>query len=285
VLSNEHSSSTTNEDAIKRYHSLLRKFAETVEAIESNLSYKKQVLNQSFTQEDVLMYKSCSWYRNCMCFWNDFYMVTSDIGYDYILKNIEDSRTLKEKIVKFTCVKEDYLVYNFLMKTAENRVLMSATLGGKEAYAENIGTKYIEENFVDDEEEILFKKIPSTFDFEKSPVYFLNRYKMSNDLDLNFIFFDNYGISKTQKKMKRSDIMKFEELKELLIERKLAEVKKIYQEMNEYDIASLIEELPDELLVKAYRLLPKDKAVDVFVNLDEEVQRDLIAKLSKRKPL
>lgn len=179
VLSNEHSSSTTNEDAIKRYHSLLRKFAETVEAIESNLSYKKQVLNQSFTQEDVLMYKSCSWYRNCMCFWNDFYMVTNDIGYDYILKNIEDSRTLKEKIVKFTCVKEDYLVYNFLMKTAENRVLMSATLGGKEAYAENIGTKYIEENFVDDEEEILFKKIPSTFDFEKSPVYFLNRYKMS----------------------------------------------------------------------------------------------------------
>ena len=45
--------------------------------------------------------------------------------------------------------------------------------------------------------------------------------------------------------------MKFEELKNLLIERKLAEVKKIYQEMNEYDIASLIDELPDELLVKA----------------------------------
>ena len=106
---------------------------------------------------------------------------------------------------------------------------------------------------------------------------------MSNDLYLNFIFFDNYGISKTQKKMKRSDIMKFEELKELLMERKLAEVKKIYQEMNEYDIASLIEELPDELLVKAFRLLPKDKAVDVFVNLDEEVQRDLIAKLSKKE--
>ena len=52
---------------------------------------------------------------------------------------------------------------------------------------------------------------------------------MSNDLYLNFIFFDNYGISKTQKKMKRSDIMKFEELKELLMTRKLAEVKKIYQ--------------------------------------------------------
>ena len=77
--------------------------------------------------------------------------------------------------------------------------------------------------------------------------------------------------------------MKFEELKELLMERKLAEVKKIYQEMNEYDIASLIEELPDELLVKAFRLLPKDKAVDVFVNLDEEVQRDLIANLSKKE--
>ena len=77
--------------------------------------------------------------------------------------------------------------------------------------------------------------------------------------------------------------MELENLKELLVNKKLADVKKIYEEMNEYDIASLIEELPDELLIQAFRLLPKDKAVDVFVNLDEEVQRDLIADLTKKE--
>ncbi len=75
--------------------------------------------------------------------------------------------------------------------------------------------------------------------------------------------------------------MELDNLKEMLINKKLADVKKILQEMNEYDIASTIEELPSELLIQAYRLLPKDKAVDVFVNMDEEVQRELIASLTK----
>lgn len=75
--------------------------------------------------------------------------------------------------------------------------------------------------------------------------------------------------------------MELENLKEMLINKKLADVKKILQEMNEYDIASTIEELPAELLIQAFRLLSKDQAVDVFVNMDEEVQRELIASLTK----
>jgi Rad3-related DNA helicase len=56
---------------------------------------------------------------------------------------------------------------------------MSATLGGIEAFAENIGVKYLEREFNNEDEEIIYNIIPSTFDFSKSPIYFLNRYKMS----------------------------------------------------------------------------------------------------------
>lgn len=77
--------------------------------------------------------------------------------------------------------------------------------------------------------------------------------------------------------------MELENLKELLAKKKFAEVKKILQEMNEYDIASLIELLPGDLLIKVYRLLPKDIAVDVFVNLDDEVQRYLISSLTNEE--
>ena len=77
--------------------------------------------------------------------------------------------------------------------------------------------------------------------------------------------------------------MELENLKELLVNKKLADIKKIYQEMNEYDIASLIEELPEDMLMQAFRLLPKTQAVDVFVNLDDEVQRELIANLTKKE--
>lgn len=77
--------------------------------------------------------------------------------------------------------------------------------------------------------------------------------------------------------------MELENLKGLLVNKKLADVKKIYEEMNEYDIASLIEELPEDLIIQAFRLLPKNKAVDVFVNMDDEVQRNLIADLTKKE--
>ena len=37
---------------------------------------------------------------------------------------------------------------------------------------------------------------------------------------------------------------------------KLTEIKKMLRDMNEYDIAELIEDLPENLLVQAFRLLP-----------------------------
>ena len=179
TLIDTHSSSEANKKAIEKYHSILDSFAETVEAIESSLSHKRQVLGETFTKEDVLLYKACSWYRNCMCFWSDFYMCVNAVGIEYILKNVSESRITKEMIITFTCVKEDFVVYNFLLSTAENRVMLSATIGGYDAFTENIGAHYLEEQFTEPDEEILFTQIPSTFDFEKSPINFLNRYKMS----------------------------------------------------------------------------------------------------------
>ena len=72
-------------------------------------------------------------------------------------------------------------------------------------------------------------------------------------------------------------------LEELLEEKKFAETKKIFQKMNEYDIASLIQELPPELLIRAFRVLPKHIATDVFVNMDEEVQMNLITSLTNNE--
>lgn len=77
--------------------------------------------------------------------------------------------------------------------------------------------------------------------------------------------------------------MKLENLMEMLENKQLMQIKNMFKDMNEYDIASLIENLPSELLIQAYRLLPKDQATDVFVNMDEEVQRNLIASLTKKE--
>lgn len=178
-LSNKNTTPKEEDEIINEYLDLLNKFAGTVEAIESSLSHKKQILNKSFTNDDILMYKCCSWYRNCMCFWNDFKTCVDAVGMEYIIKEVSEDRNNEENVIRFTCVKEDYVTWRFLISTANHRVMLSATTGGYDAFVENIGGRFIQENFSDSDEEILYSVIPSTFDFSKSPIYFLNRYKMS----------------------------------------------------------------------------------------------------------
>ena len=75
--------------------------------------------------------------------------------------------------------------------------------------------------------------------------------------------------------------MDIEVFKDLLANKKYDLIKKALVDMNEFDIASLISELPEDEIIKAFRLLPKNIATDVFVNMDDEVQRNLIASLTK----
>ena len=73
---------------------------------------------------------------------------------------------------------------------------------------------------------------------------------------------------------------KIEEFEELLSQRRLSEAKNILKEMNEVDMAEFIQQLPEDKLIQAFRLLPKVLASDVFVNMDEDVQKNLITSLT-----
>ena len=77
--------------------------------------------------------------------------------------------------------------------------------------------------------------------------------------------------------------MTVEKLEELLSENKLTSIKKKLKDMNEFDIADLIENLHIRKLIKVFRILPKDKATDVFVNMNEDIQRHLITSLTNEE--
>ena len=77
--------------------------------------------------------------------------------------------------------------------------------------------------------------------------------------------------------------MDFTELNELIAEKKVTQLKQKLIEMNEYDIASFLSDLDDDKLIKVFRLLPKDQAADVFVNLDDDKKTSLISSLSRKE--
>lgn len=72
----------------------------------------------------------------------------------------------------------------------------------------------------------------------------------------------------------------FELLKEMLENKQLLKLKTEISEMNEYDVASFIEELEDEKILLVFRLLRKDMASDVFAYLPSDTQEHIIERIN-----
>lgn len=72
-------------------------------------------------------------------------------------------------------------------------------------------------------------------------------------------------------------------IEKLIEEKKYAEIKKILNEMNDYDIAEIFEDLPTTEQLKIFRLLKKDIAADVFSYMETDTQSKLITLLSEKE--
>lgn len=70
---------------------------------------------------------------------------------------------------------------------------------------------------------------------------------------------------------------------QLLAGKKFAELRHMLVELNPTDVAQLLEELPPDRLPLLYRLLPKELAVEVFVEMDGDNQKLLIRAFSDRE--
>ncbi|MGN2370928.1 magnesium transporter [Clostridium cagae] len=70
------------------------------------------------------------------------------------------------------------------------------------------------------------------------------------------------------------------EIKALINENKLQKLISYFKDMNSVDIAKIMSELKDSKLVIVFRILPKDKSVEVFSYLDKEIQRKLIQSIT-----
>lgn len=72
----------------------------------------------------------------------------------------------------------------------------------------------------------------------------------------------------------------YEQVLALLEQKKYPELKAMLSEMNEADIAAVFADLPPEKLPLIYRILPKELAAEVFVNMESDAQELLIRAFS-----
>lgn len=108
--------------------------------------------------------------------------ICGDTCLSYLVKTNNLDKEMNRSIV-FACSKEDLLCNEYMLKNSPYKVMLSATVGAHEAFNENIGIKYTKSTVSE-----MFR-IPSTFDFSKSPIYYLPKFKMSKDtMETNFPF-------------------------------------------------------------------------------------------------
>ncbi|MCR5230713.1 MAG: magnesium transporter [Solobacterium sp.] len=83
--------------------------------------------------------------------------------------------------------------------------------------------------------------------------------------------------------------MEFNEEKELdifrglLANKQYAKLRGRAQDMNESDVASLMEKMEDDDMLKMFRLFPKELAADVFSQLEQDSQQYIITSLSEKE--
>ena len=168
----ENASKYDDVKAMLTYKNILLGISEITTDATAYISNKK--LNKMpVSKDDIKLFKLCTWFQNYCCFWSDFNTAISEAGEEYLIKDICVTNVDGHLSVSFRCTKEDYMIYKYLLSRAPAKVLLSATVGGIDAYKENMGFRYLPNK------EVEFEIIPSTFDFSKSPIHFLNKFKMS----------------------------------------------------------------------------------------------------------
>lgn len=110
------------------------------------------------------------WINDVCCKLEDFINIIEKTGVSYLVKNIQNDKMV------FNCLHEYYLLDRHYHIKGDFKLLMSATLGDPISYAKGISAK--KPKYID---------IPSQWDYIKSPVYYLDKYRMSyKEKDNNF---------------------------------------------------------------------------------------------------
>lgn len=78
------------------------------------------------------------------------------------------------------------------------------------------------------------------------------------------------------------EIKELEEVRQLLATKQYTKLRQRMEEANSADIATVMEELEEEELLKIFRILPKSMAADVFSYLEVDKQQFIITSLSER---
>ena len=185
----ENISNKDSYEYLKKLNNFLTKFSGIIENIKDNLS--EATLNKDYVDKDRLdIFYQCEKLEKLKSSIDNYLQVFSkdnEENLKYLVKSVAEEKFVidlfgkKSKnnyptILSFRYALEDFLVQSYFLSSSKHQIMVSATIGGRDTFTQNCGIQ-----------SHLFDVLPSTFNFDNSPIYYLSRWKMSNAYkDKNF---------------------------------------------------------------------------------------------------
>lgn len=133
--------------------------------------------HKKLLKEDYVVYNDAKWVAKLNQYFTTLENTVKAIGEQYIVisKSTEpvikpNNKVIISRTVIFNFAKENYLVHKYILERASHVIFTSATIGDFDAFMENTACNP-DQTYTD--------RIPTNFDFSTSPIYAINRWKMS----------------------------------------------------------------------------------------------------------
>lgn len=127
-----------------------------------NIIVKRRYGNETVPKDWQKAFGTFDYLKDIHCKVEDYIDLIKEIGVDKIVLD------QKENVVTFKCVEEALMIEKFLQEKAGFKVFMSATIGDPKSFAKHMkinSAKVI--------------RLNNQFNFEKSPIVFIDRHKLS----------------------------------------------------------------------------------------------------------
>ena len=149
--------------------SLLKLLKRSMSILGKALSYRDEVQKSAksrFGDENVpsnwkSVFKGFDFVKDVHCKIEDYIEIIEKSGLHFMIKATKDGEST------FNCLDEKYLMDKHFLKRFGFKLLMTATMGSKSEFESSIGVK-----------KSFHKKMESTFDFSRSPIYYYPKRRM-----------------------------------------------------------------------------------------------------------
>jgi len=156
---------------------LLKHLKRTMIILGKAQSYRDEVQKDAkdrFGNENVpgdwkAVFKGFDYVKDVLCKVEDYIEIIEKSGLHFMIK------AMKEDEATFNCLDERYLMEKHFLDRFGFKLLMTATMGSKTEFESSIGAK-----------RAFYRKMESTFDFSRSPIYYYPKRRMGmKDIEKN----------------------------------------------------------------------------------------------------